>query len=183
MNNNNIEKIKRQMNKPLASNGVSLVRWGGLTMVRQRGNYDRATCLSAPERYGFYAFLFPFIDLFLISSTKKTEFNAGVRKEFHAISGVIWTHIKPDDPSMILDVHGNWFKVDVFNLNKIVQKAFAVESSVVQSDHFFENHETRTPWKCYEGKELKVQRVNAYGGYGRFTDKLEVFVCRDTKIT
>lgn len=104
--NNNIEKIKRQMNKPLASTGVSLVRWGGLTMVKQKGNYGRDTFHAAPERYGFYAFLFPFIDLFLISSTKKTEFNAGVRKEFHAISGVIWTHIKPDDASMILDVRG-----------------------------------------------------------------------------
>lgn len=181
--NNNIEKIKRQMNKPLASTGVSLVRWGGLTMVKQKGNYGRDTFHAAPERYGFYAFLFPFIDLFLISSTKKTEFNAGVRKEFHAISGVIWTHIKPDDASMILDVRGEWFKVDVSNLNKMVQKAFAVESSVIQADYFFANPETRTPWKGNEGKELKVHRVNAYGGYGRMTDNLEVFVCRDTKIS
>lgn len=181
--NKNIEKIKRQMNKPLASNGVSLVRWGGLTMVRQKGNYGRDTSHAAPERYGFYAFIFPFIELFLISSTKKTEFNARVRKEFHATDGYIWTHIKPYDATMIVDVRGDWFKVHVFNLNKIVKKAFAVESSLIQSDYFFENPETRTPWKGTQGKELKVHRVNAYGGYGRMMDNLEVFVCRDTKIS
>lgn len=181
--NKNIEKIKRQLNKPLASNGVSLVRWGGLTMVRQKGNYGRETFHAAPERYGFYAFLFPFIDLFLISSTKKTEFNAGVRKEFHAIDGFIWTHLKPYDSSMIADVRGEWFKVHVKHLNKIVQKAFAVESSVIQADYFFENPEKRVPWKCNQDKELKIQRVNAYGGYGRMIDNLEVFVCRDTKIS
>lgn len=139
--NKNIEKIKRQLNKPLASNGVSLVRWGGLSMVRQKGNYGRETFHAAPERYGFYAFLFPFIDLFLISSTKKTEFEAGVRKEFHAIDGFIWTHLKPYDPSMIVAVKGEWFKVHVKHLNKMVQKAFAVESSVIQADYFFENPE------------------------------------------
>lgn len=179
----NVEKIKRQMNKPLVSNGVSLVRWGGLTMVRQKGNYGRDTFHAAPERYGFYAFLFPFIDLFLISSTKKTEFDAGVRKEFHAVDGVIWTHLKPSDSSLILDVQGNWYKVNVSVLNKMVQKAFAVESSVVQSDYFFENPEIRKPWRGKEGQELKVHRVNAYGGYGRMRDNLEVFVCRDTKIS
>ena len=179
----NIEKIKRQLNKPLASNGVSLVRWGGLSMVRQRGNYGNDTFHSAPERYGFYAFIFPFIELFLISSTKKTEFDARIMKKFHAVDGYIWTHLKPEDPSMIIAVHGDWFKVHVSNLNKIVQKAFAVESSVIQSDYFFENPETRKPWVTNEGKELKVKRVNAFGGYGRMCDKLEVFVCRDTKIS
>lgn len=179
----NIEKMKRKMNKPLASKGVSLVRWGGLTMVRQKGNYGRETFHTAPERYGFYAFIFPFIELFLISSTKKTEFDAGVRKEFHAIDGYIWTHLKPYDASMIVAVQGDWFKVHVSNLNKMVQKAFAVESSVIQSDYFFSNPESRTPWQGNEGKELKVHRVNAFGGYGRMMDNLEVFVCRDTKIS
>lgn len=181
--NKNIEKIKKKMNKPSASNSISLVRWGGLSIVRQKGNYGNEGFHTAPERYGFYAFIFPFIDLFLISSTKKAEFDARVRKEFQAIDGLIWTHIKPHDVSMILAIKDNWYKVRVTDLNKIIRKVFAYESSEAQAKFFFENIEKRIPWKSNSGKELKVHRVNPYGGYGGMIDHLEVFVCRDTKIS
>lgn len=179
---NNIEKNKRKLNKPLVSHGVSLVRWGGLGMVKQRGNYGHDTFHSAPERYGHYAFLFPFIELFLIGSTKTVEFSAGVRKEFHATGGQIWTHFKPDDPKDILAIHNDWYKVDVYILNKLIKKVFAQDSACIQTRYFFEDKENRIPWdKNKTERDLKVRRLNPYIMCS--TDHMEVFVCRDTKIS
>lgn len=53
--------------------GISLCRYGGLNIVKQRGNYGNDTFHSAPERYGFYAFPYSFVEMFLVGSTKTKE--------------------------------------------------------------------------------------------------------------
>lgn len=177
----NFEKIKRQLNKPLVSHGVSLIRYGGLNIVKQKGNYGRDTYHSAPERNGYYAFLFPFIELFLIGSTKTVEFKAGIRKKFHAVDGHIWTHFKPDNVSDIIAVHNDWYKVHVSVLNKLIQKKFAFDSACIQTRY---SHATYGEPVVKTGKRndsVKVQRINPYVYYSK--DHMEVFVCRDTKIS
>ena len=174
-----IEKNKRQMNKPLSNGSVALVRYGGLNMVKQKGNYGRETYHSAPERIGFYAFIFPYIELFLIGSTKMTEFKAGIRKEFHAVDGAIWTHFKPDDVKDILAVHNDWYKVPVSVMNKLIRKVYANDSAHIQTYWHYSDHEKRTLNK--DGAEHpKVHRINPYSHCS--TDHMEVFVCRDTII-
>lgn len=178
----NIVKTKRQHNKPVVSRGVSLTRWGGLNMVKQKGNYGNDTFHSAPERHGFYAFMFPFIDLFLIACTKNKEFDARLKKDFHATDGYIWTHLKPKNVSEIIAIHNCWYKVHVSTLNKLVQRAFATDCAHVQTSYFFEDQEKRIPYKGREGIEPKVVRLNSYGSLVSI-DHLEVFVCRDTIIS
>lgn len=177
----NIVKTKRQHNKPVVSRGVSLTRWGGLNIVKQKGNFGNDTFHSAPERYGFYAFVFPYIDLFLIGSTKIKEFKEHTKKDFHAVDGYIWTHLKPRNVSDIVEVRNSWYKIHVSTLNKVLQKAFADDCAHCQTSYFFEDNETRTPYKGREGIEPKVVRLNPYSIVS--IDHLEVFVCRDAVIS
>lgn len=167
------------MNKPFSNSALALVRYGGLNMVSQKGNYGRETYHSAPERNGFYAFIFPYIELFLIGSTKMNEFNAGVRKEFHAVDGAIWTHFKPDDPKYILAVHNEWYKVPVSIMNKLVRKVYAQDCAHIQTYWHYSDHEKRIPYNK-DAEPPKVHRINPYSRCS--TDHMEVFVCRDTVI-
>lgn len=173
-------KPEKPLRKPFGNNKVALVRYGGLNMVKQKGNYGNETYHSAPERFGFYAFIFPYIELFLIGSTKHNEFKAGVRKEFHAVDGEIWTHFKPKNPKDIIAVHNSWYKVRVSVLNKTIRKVYAVDSSYTQARYHFIDHEKRIPFDSNK-KFPKIERINPYSYCS--TDHMEVFVCRDTIIS
>lgn len=175
-----VQKQDKDMKKPFGDGAVALVRYGGLNLVKQKGNFGRDTYHSAPERFGYYAFIFPYIELFLIGSTKTVEFKAGVRKKFHAVDGYIWTHFKPEDPKDIIAVHNSWYKVPVSVMNKLIRKTYAEDCAMMQTYYHFKDHEKRIPWN--EGADdPKVHRINPYS-YAS-TDHMEVFVCRDTKIS
>ena len=45
-------KPKKPLKKPFGDNKVAIVRYGGLSMVKQKGNYGNETYRSAPERFG-----------------------------------------------------------------------------------------------------------------------------------
>lgn len=174
------EKIKNKMQKPLRDGAVSLIRYGGLNIVKQKGNYGNKTYHSAPEKFGYYAFIFPYIELFLIGSTKVNEFNAGMRKEFHAVDGFIWTHFKPDNQKDILAVSNDWYKVPVSVMNKIIRKVYAEESAINDTyyhyEDFFGERKLINPSK----PAPKAHRNNPYSYCS--TDHMEVFVCRETII-
>lgn len=172
-------KPKKPLKKPFGDNKVALVRYGGLSMVKQKGNYGNETYHSAPERFGFYAFIFPYIELFLIGSTKKDEFKAGVRKEFHAVDGEIWTHFKPKNAKDIIAVHNSWYKIRVSVLNKTIRKVYAEDCAYMQSHYHFIDHEKRIPFNPNQPPP-KIERINPYSHCS--TDHMEVFVCRDTII-
>lgn len=175
----NFDKTKNKMQKPFKNNGVALVRYGGLNLVKQKGNYGNNTYHSAPEKFGYYAFIFPYIELFLIGSTKLTEFKAGVRKEFHAVDGLIWTHFKPLNPKDIIAEHNDWYKVHVSFLNKLIRKNYAQDSALQETYFYYENFETRKLWNPNQ-EEPKAHRINPYSHSS--TDHMEVFVCRETII-
>ncbi len=178
----NFEKNKLKMNKPFIGKGLSLVRYGGLNLVKQKGNYGNDTYHSAPEKYGFYAFIYPYIELFLIGSTKVNEFKASVRKEFNAVDGLIWSHIKPVNSSDIIQVHNSWYKTTVEVLKKSIAKEYAESSSLLQAYNFFQDIDKRIPFNPNKSPdELKIQRINPYSWCS--TDYLEVFICKDTKIS
>lgn len=173
-------KPKKTLRKPFGNNKVALVRYGGLNMVKQKGNYGNKTYHSAPERFGFYAFIFPYIELFLIGSTKQNEFKAGVRKEFHAIDGEIWTHLKPSNRKDIIAEHNSWYKVHVSVLNKTIRQVYANDSTNIQTRYYFMDEEKRIPFNS-ETPFPKIKRINPYSNSS--TDHMEVFVCRDTVIS
>lgn len=157
---------------------VTLARWGGLSMVRQRKNYGNDTFHSAPERYGFYAFVFPYIELFLIGSTKNKEFQEGTYKKFTLKGGFIWTHLKPFKSNEIFDTYGSWYKIRVEYLPKLYAKYFAIETGCSYARNIY----------GFDYKENNKERIKKfYSPMNKspyiFTSKdhLEVFVCRETK--
>jgi hypothetical protein len=149
---------------------VTLARYGGLSMVRQKNNYGKDSFHSAPERYGFYAFVFPYIEMYLAYSTKENEINAGVYKKFPVKGGYIWTHLEPHDVTQIKSVKGSWFKVSVDYLPKLYSKYFAIETGYkygndVKDMRRFKNF-------------FSPKNKSPYAYISK--DHLEVFVCRDT---
>lgn len=175
-------------NKAHHSEGrVTLARYGGIgKCIKQKGNFGRfkndedneMTYHEAPERYGYYAFIYPYIELFLLGSpvNKKGKKNtecysdyvgrfqekkARVYKKFVATDGTLWTHLKPHKQHMILEEKGSWYKVYVKDFYKVINKAMAIQ------------HGENVGFGFPHG-------VN--GSYAVSNDHLEVFITRDTKI-
>jgi hypothetical protein len=83
-----------------------LARYGGLSPIKQNhytSNYDDMSFHGAPEKYGIYAFLWPYIDWFLLSGTnklksyenefknKREQLNCTYKK--FSVNGPIWVHL------------------------------------------------------------------------------------------
>jgi hypothetical protein len=169
--------MEARHDKPLKT--LTLARYGGLNIVKQKNNYGRETFHSAPERYGFYAFIFPYIELFLVASTRENELKDGTYKKFNPKGGVIWTHLEPPKASMIITKKNSWYKVNVGDMPVICKKAFAVEVGKEYGDSIY--------GICH--KEYNKEREKQYfspmnkSPYAFMSkDHLEVFVCRDTII-
>lgn len=162
----------KKHNKPF-NRTLSLCRYGGLNLVNQKGNYGNDTFHSAPERVGTYAFIFPYIELFLIGSTRINEFKDGTYKKFNAVSGTVWTHLEPKERRFVLDTHNDcWFKVDVVNMNNIIRQNYAQETK----------HMARS-WQPEHGKRIHIKenlRRNPHSWFSK--DHMEVFITRETKI-
>lgn len=178
------------MKKIHSEMSVRLARYGGIgKCIKQKGNFGRykkkgdgtteeMTFHEAPERYGFYAFIYPYIELFLLGSpvNKKgkgkentgsqyagrfQEQDARVYKKFKAVDGTLWTHLKPHKQSMILEERGSWYKVHVSDFYRVINKTLAVQHGESVGMGF---------------------PVGVSGSYIFAKDHLEVFITRDTKI-
>lgn len=149
---------------------VYLARFGGIgKVVKQKRNFKsngEMTFHNAPERYGYYAFLYPYLELFLLGSPvnngqgRFVEKKAKVYKKFIAVDGTLWTHMQPKK-HMILDEKGAWYKIHVSNLHLVLKKHIA---------------ETNAYWESMGGKRTK----NIYNYFSK--DDMEIFCTRDTKI-
>lgn len=156
-----------------------LCRLGGINkMNKQRfllkDNKDRYH--AAPERKGFFAFVFPYVDERLLSFedddikyTKngfiKREFKKDSYKKFVAYDGLIWTHIRPNnDSEIIANPSYNWYKVSVKNFIKSIKKDF---------------NDTNGFLKSYKDFEHVGDLKNPYLNYS--LTQFEVFLTRDTK--
>lgn len=162
---------------------ITLCRYGGIgKLIKQKGNFNKnvddneMTFHQAPERHGYYAFLYPYIELFLLGSpTNKagknndnikyngrfTEFKNGTYKIFQAKDGTLWTHIKPKKNYLILDRKGSWFKVNVCDFHIIIKQEMA-----------------RMHGECIgHGYPSGTNPTYLFS-----KDHLEVFITKDTKI-
>lgn len=153
--------MKRESLKPcVGGKGLTLCRYGGINIVKQKGNYGKDGFHNAPERHGFYAFPFPYVEIFLAASTKLNEIHAGVYKKFKAYDGYIWSHLKPQKESDIIEVKNSWYKTTVSVFKKSLKICYANDSSYIQSKYGMPN------------------RKNPYSFVSK--DHLEVFVTRET---
>lgn len=167
---------------------VTLARYGGIgKCIKQKGNFGRykkdsdgeMTYHEAPEKYGYYAFIFPYIELFLLGSPvnkvgkgkdngmsngfagRFTEKKSHTYKKFIASGGTLWTHLKPRKRSMILEEKGSWYKVNVADFYKIINQTMAKQHG--ESVGF--------------GYPVGINAARAFSN-----DHFEVFITRDTKI-
>ena len=173
--------LSKKHQAPFKDNQITLARFGGLNMVKQKGNYHTGkekTFHGAPERFGMYAYIFPFIDLFLASSTKSNEIKAKVYKKFQALDGFIWTHLAHSSV-VIHDTKGSWNKVAVKDMPKQVRKALATDSGAVYAMIKYGDN-----YKDYENRQIQVKGhpmlKNPYTYICK--DHLEVFLTRETII-
>lgn len=163
---------------------IKLCRYGGINkLIKQKGNYNHKSEFDskyeAPEKYGFYAFIFPFIDYSLLygrangGKTRANEVKNSLYmyKKFNAIDGQIWSHLKPLEESKIIENRGFWFKMDVKDLHEAI--AYELQDT---TKYYFEYVKTYDISKDI-GFTVKnnLQHVDK-------TD-FEVFICRDTIIS
>lgn len=163
------EPIKKKMGKPVSKGqGISLSRYGGLNIVRQKGNYGNNTFHSAPERHGFYAFPYSYVEMFLATSTKRKEINEGTYKKFVAVDGFLWTHLKPTRQADIIAIYGSWYKVSVQAYIRALKKEYARLSQQMYKDF-------------YGNDKPSPNRANPF--IITCKDDLEVFITRETIIS
>lgn len=168
---------------------LRLCRYGGLSAVKQTHyttDYDSMTFHGAPERYGIYAFLFPYIDWFLLGGDtgkikSKIDYDGPKRdnllvpyKKF-SVNGDIWTHIEPHPKyrMFVKEERGNWFRMDSNDFVTMFKKDFAK-----QVGEYLDFMNNNINW----GGNEKI-RCTVKAPFKFFSkDHLEIFVPKDTKI-
>ena len=168
---------------------IELARYGGLSPIKQKHyttNYDEMTYHGAPEKYGIYAFIWPYIDWFLINGdtgkikdntdglkNKRSRLNCTYKR--FSVDGEIWIHLEipPKYQHMILDERGNWVKIHSDDFVKLFKKVYAIDTGEAIDLE-------RRGWGSEEEIDLNKTIKKAYQFFT--TDHLEVFVPKGTTI-
>ncbi len=151
-----LRDLRSLINEAIARNrGVKLVRVGGLSPVSQKKG-------TAPENSGVWAFIWPYVEPFLLGSTGpegahpgegKSRYDQmkreGLTKFIH--SSVIYTHLHVPTAQNI----NGWWRTDGDSLAAYLTKHFAnTHKGARQSGHgltFGQN-----PWTIYDKDEFEV---------------------------
>jgi hypothetical protein len=139
---------------------MKFMRVGGLSSIRQKGNYGRDTFHSAPARKGIYAFIWPYYEPFLAlwSDRNVAEYkNNGIRT--FEYTGMVWTHYI--DLAKSSNIVGSWVKVHTSELETIVRKQKALLNGELLGDVF----------DCFRGYP---PRCNPHVAFSK--DLMEVFI-------
>lgn len=122
--------------KKLCGKPVRFARWGGLSSVNQKGyNPSMPTFHCPPCKRGIYAFLWPYIEIFLLTggydNLHKWHQNEDGDEEglksprIFNYEGDIWHHLGVHlHPTKILEHKGGWYKTTFENYIKSVNKEF-----------------------------------------------------------
>ncbi len=180
----NFHKIEKK--SLYSKNHITLCRFGGINkLVKQKGNYkvgDDIGFHRAPERKGFYCFVYPFVERFLLGGCANggkgyfigddDEIKQEMKK-FKVVDGYIWTHIKPQKSHWIVAQKDSWYKVHIKNFVKVFAKEFADTCGNAQELY------SSPSWS---GKKTPMITVKSpYNIYNK--DHLEIFIGRDAIIS
>ena len=140
---------------------------------------------GAPERYGIYSFLFPYIELFLLTGKtgKLKEFDEAITKRETllvpykkcSVEGYMDTHIKPSPKYMssVKEVRGSWLRMDANDFIVIFKKEYA---NMIGEYNKYSTHN----WNGDRVSELTYTCKSPYKLFSK--DHLEIFIPRGTKI-
>ena len=147
-----------------------LARYGGLSPVKQKHyqkNEEDMSYHTAPEKYGIYTFLWPYIDWFLLTKeTGKLRDIEEPKNKFEKltlkyrkfkVNGPVWTHM--DIPAkyqpFILKERGSWVKIHSDYIYKILSKDIIQRKKELRTDNFF-NIETKNPYRFFSKDHLEI---------------------------
>lgn len=170
---------------------IKLARYGGLSPVKQTHyttNFEEMSYHGAPEKYGIYAFLHPYIDWFLLSGDtgkikkykegqkfKNKHSKLNVPYRIFSVEGYIWTHIKPAPKYMNLvkEIRGSWFKIHSSDFPIVFKKEFSRMTGKTAESYTHDNENNRI-------NKLSLTIKSPYKYI--CTDYLEIFIPKITKI-
>lgn len=166
------------MNK-LYGKPIRFCRWGGLSSVNQKGyNPSMPTFHSPPCRRGIYAFVWPYIDLFLLTggfdnnhkwNKEGTEDSCLQKPRIFDYNGELWHHLGEHlSPTKHLCVKGSWYKTSFNDYIKALRKCFHSMVSInFNCDRILKNPEKKNWCVWYMTNNPTI-------GYTK--DELEVFI-------
>lgn len=142
---------------------MKFARVGGLSPVKYKkgaGRFDAKGFHAPPEQHGIYAFIWPYIELFLVcwsEDNRKELEHDGLRKFDY--SGFVWAHIGQGS------LHkGSWIYQHTDDLSEAVRKENHTSLGGI--------HKDMTGW---DGKF--IPKTKAFGqGYSYSKEHLEVFI-------
>ena len=158
-----------------------LARYGGLSPVKQthyQSNENDMLFHTAPERKGIYAFLWPYIDWFLLGG-KTGKLKEGEYKNKHEslvfkmkkirVDGYIWAHV--DIPKkyqyMIKEEKGSWYKIHSKDFEYILPKIFAYrvkEGCQLWSKKHSNEYKFFFKWFSYDDLEIFIPKKTTIKG-------------------
>ena len=168
--------------KKIAGKPIRFARVGGLSPVVQKGykkhRTGEASTHTPPAKHGIYAFVWPYIEPFLLSDEigcPKWREGKGISQRWNEQSrkiiklrkfdyeGPIWHHLhKTTDPRKIIAEKGNWIKTEFEDYVEALRKEF---HSMRKDFIKFLN---------YDPKALELMTNNPAKTYCK--DHLEVFI-------
>ena len=141
--------------------GIRLIRAGGLSPVKQKNNP------RAPEKWGVWAFIWPYSEMFLLGSTCPEGICSGEPKSrYHQLKregwrkfihhGDVYTHIPVPGAPIV----GEWYKTDGSTLDAYMTKHYANTMKLMRQwerDFGYTGPVTdRNPWSLFSKDEFEV---------------------------
>jgi hypothetical protein len=136
-------------------------RVGGLSPVNHKNKENKFTFhFPPPSKKGIYAFIWPYIDLFLVlwNDRNKKEFEINKFRKFK-YDGPIWCHFESDK---IIISKREWFLTNTYDLKNILKKIFKEDRECLMKENFLF---VRDPYKSGSCNGFTISR-----------DHLEVYI-------
>lgn len=153
-------ELKCLINESL-NGGIHLVRVGGLSPIKQSKG-------SAPERYGVWAFIYPYVEPFLLGSTNPEGIHKPGDQErgntrYHQMKreglkhfnhkGVLYTRIAIPG----VEQTNGWFKTDADTLSKYMGKHYVEAWANLRKSNQKPSYPLgANPWQIYSKDEFEV---------------------------
>lgn len=145
----------------MSKNSIKLSRVGGLSYVRQKGNK------SAPEKYGLYAFIWPYLEEFYLGSTNhrgiidpnkpsKSRYDELKSRGLKNFLYEGYLYCKFDIPNKSIEKNEYWLSVHSYDLKEFLLKYHVEEIAGVWEFNGFQDLSRRQSMKYFSKDIFEV---------------------------
>lgn len=127
---------------------VKFIRYGGLSSVNHKKFYKKDGFHAPPRKRGIYAFLFPYVEIFLWR-WKVHDKKLNVKKRIFEYSGEIWTHFIEEAKQLGCgcDYNKTWVKMHTDDLNACFKLVKSKDRLQLMMDSFNNQKIIHDPYK------------------------------------